>query len=43
MAKVDRMAALALVMIANSEEPPHWNEANPKTAAYLKVWKEREK
>jgi hypothetical protein len=31
MAKVDRMVALALVMIANSEEPPHWNPGKYKT------------
>jgi hypothetical protein len=42
MAKVDRTAALALVMLANSEEPPRWNEGNPKTAPYVKAWKERQ-
>ncbi|HEY6393298.1 MAG TPA: M28 family peptidase [Bryobacteraceae bacterium] len=36
MAKVDRMVALALVMLANSEEPPHWNEQNPRAAKYIR-------
>ncbi len=40
MAKVDRMVALGLLMIADSEGIPHWNESNPKTAAYVKAWKE---
>jgi hypothetical protein len=34
MARVDRAVALGLMMLANSEEPPHWNMANPKTAPY---------
>jgi hypothetical protein len=34
MAKVDRMVALALVMLANSDEPPHWNEQNKRAAKY---------
>jgi Zn-dependent M28 family amino/carboxypeptidase len=41
MAKVDRMLALALLMIADSDEAPHWNESNPRTAPYVKAWKER--
>ena len=40
MAKVDRMIALALVLMANSEEAPHWNEQNPRAAKYVKAWKE---
>jgi hypothetical protein len=36
MAKLDRMVALALVMVANSEEAPHWNEQNPRAAKYAK-------
>ena len=31
MAKVDRMVALALLDIANSEKAPEWNAQNPKT------------
>jgi Zn-dependent M28 family amino/carboxypeptidase len=38
MAKVDKMVALGLVMIADSQAEPHWNESNPKTAAYVKAW-----
>jgi len=41
MAKVDRMIAVALVMVANSEEPVRWNEKNSKAAAFVKAWKER--
>src|SRR5262249_19804633 len=33
MAKVDRMAALGLLMIAEGPEP-HWNPDNPKAARY---------
>ena len=41
MAKVNRMVALGLIMIANNTEEPKWNEANPKAARYVKAWKER--
>jgi Zn-dependent M28 family amino/carboxypeptidase len=41
MAKVDRAVALALVLMADSDQPVHWNEANPKNARYVKVWKQR--
>ena len=41
MEKVDRMVALALIMIADSPEEPRWNEANPRTARYVKAWKDR--
>jgi hypothetical protein len=41
MAKLDRMIALALVLVANSEEAPHWNEQNPRAAKYVKAWKGR--
>lgn len=40
MEKVDRMVALAIVMIANNPEAPKWNEANPKTVRYVKAWNE---
>jgi hypothetical protein len=39
MAKVDRMIAVALVTIANSDESVHWNEKNSKTAPFVKAWK----
>jgi hypothetical protein len=41
MEKVDRMVALALVMIADNSDEPRWNEANPRTARYVKAWKDR--
>ncbi|HWC77349.1 MAG TPA: M28 family peptidase [Blastocatellia bacterium] len=41
MGKVNRMIALALIMIADNSVEPKWNEANPKTARYVKAWKER--
>lgn len=41
MAKVDRTVALAITMIANNPQEPKWNEANPKTAKYVKAWQER--
>ncbi len=41
MAKVDRMVALGIMMVADNPEPPRWNEANPKTEPYVKAWKDR--
>lgn len=41
MAKVDRMVALSVLMIAENREEPKWNEANPRAARYVKAWKER--
>ena len=38
MEKVNRMVALALMMIANNSEAPRWNEANPRTARYVRAW-----
>lgn len=43
MAKVDRMIALGLVLIADSREEPRWNESIPKTEPYVKAWKARRK
>jgi hypothetical protein len=40
MGKVDRMVALALVMIADNSQEPRWNASNPKTARYLKAWQD---
>lgn len=40
MAKVDRMVALGVIMLADSPEP-HWNAADPKVTSYLKAWRER--
>ncbi len=40
MAKVDRMIAVAVLMLADNAETPHWNADNPKAARYLKAWKQ---
>jgi hypothetical protein len=42
MAKVDRAVALALYLMANSQQPVRWNEANPKTEPYVRAWKQRQ-
>lgn len=39
MAKVDRAIALAMFLMADSEQPVRWNESNPKTAPFVKEWK----
>jgi Peptidase family M28 len=39
MARVDRMVAHGLLMIADSAVEPKWNASNPKAAKYLKAWK----
>ncbi len=38
MAKVGRAVGLTLVMLASSDQVPHWNPANPKAARFLKAW-----
>ncbi|MGI8991678.1 MAG: M28 family peptidase [Bryobacteraceae bacterium] len=40
MAKIDRMVALGLIMLADNPEAPKWNEGNAKTAKYVKAWRE---
>jgi len=40
MAKVDRMIALGLIMLAQNPEPPKWNEENANATRYLDVWRE---
>jgi Peptidase family M28 len=40
MAKVDRMVALGLLMIADSTSEPKWNADNPKVARYAKASQE---
>ncbi|MEP6754309.1 MAG: M28 family peptidase [Chthonomonadales bacterium] len=39
MARVDRMVALGLWMLANSASEPKWNTENPKTMRYVDAWK----
>jgi hypothetical protein len=34
MAKVDRMIAVAVILVADKDEPPRWNVSNPKAAPY---------
>jgi len=41
LAKVDRAVTLGLYLMAASDQPVHWYEANPKTAPYVKAWKQR--
>ena len=41
MAKVGRMVAAALIMVANADEPVHWNDKNAKAAGFVKASKER--
>jgi Peptidase family M28 len=38
MARIDRMVARGLLIIADNPVEPKWNEANPKAARYLKAW-----
>jgi len=35
MAKVDRMLALGMLMLADSVDPPRWNRENPKVRRYV--------
>jgi len=41
MAKVDRLVALGLLMIADAPGAPRWNEASPRTTPYVQAWKLR--
>jgi hypothetical protein len=38
MAKVDRMVALGLILLANDDTAPKWNEADEKVKAYRVAW-----
>jgi hypothetical protein len=40
LAKVDRAIALAMFLMADSARPVRWNEANSKTAPFVKAWKQ---
>jgi hypothetical protein len=40
MANVDRAIALAMFLMADSDQAVRWNEANPKTAPYIKAGKQ---
>ena len=39
MAKVDRMVALGLVILADMDAPPKWNESDPKVHRYVEAWR----
>ncbi len=41
MAKVDRAVALAVYLMAASDQAVRWNEENPKAAPYVRAWKRR--
>ena len=41
MAKVDRMLALGLIMLADNPRPPRWDESFPQTEKYVEAWKAR--
>lgn len=43
MAKVNRMVALGLLMIANNPVAPKWNAANPLTKPYVEAWAKQPK
>ncbi len=40
MERVARTVALGILTIAGRAQEPKWNEANPKTEKYVKVWRE---
>ncbi len=42
MARINRMVALSLLMIADNPVAPRWNEANPKTSRYVEAWKKQQ-
>jgi len=39
MARVNRMLALGVLMLAHNSTPPRWNAADPQTRTYLDAWK----
>ncbi len=41
MEKINRLIAVALVMMANNPDEPKWNEANPRAARYVQAWRAR--
>jgi len=43
MAKVDRMVALGIMMVADNRRRPGGNETDGKTEPYVKAWKENHK
>lgn len=41
LARVTRMLALGVLMLAEDPDPPRWNESEPGAAAYAAAWKQR--
>ena len=41
MAKVDRMVALGVILLADKTQPPAWNETESRAEPYAKAWRER--
>ena len=41
MAKVNRMLALGVLLLANASTTPKWNENNSQAAPYIEAWKRR--
>jgi hypothetical protein len=37
MAKVDRMVAMAAILLADGPQPPQWNRSNPNVSGYLRA------
>ena len=41
MARVNRMIALGVLLLADKPDAPRWNADNPKAQSYLNIWKQR--
>jgi hypothetical protein len=41
LARVNRAIALAMFLMADSDQPVRWNESNPRTESFVKAWKQR--
>lgn len=39
LARVNRMLALGILMLAENPVPPRWNQAEPQAAPYIRAWK----
>jgi hypothetical protein len=40
MAKVDRMIALSLLLLADNPQPPKWNQEEPRAERYWRAWQD---
>ncbi len=41
LAKVDRMIALSLILLADNPQPPKWNEENSRAERYRRAWRDQ--